>query len=179
MIRSWGKVQLSGFAQPWFGDTLTAAVALPRGDGTIVVTVGSTTRYKIGDRIYLDPGKSNQDLLLIQTIQSSTVLICISEGGATTNTHANGALVQLHLSVIDVQIQALDGNAGAVWLGSDSTVTATGGGSAFRQLQKVTAGQTPNEWRSGYGADHDIAMTSDGWFCGTSTDYALFMAEVL
>jgi hypothetical protein len=178
MIRSWGKVTLTGFAQPWFGDVLTAAVGLPNGAGIIAVNVASTTRYKVGDRIYLDPGQTNQDLLLIDSIPSSTVLNCRSEG-QTTNTHANGALVQLHLSVIDVQIQAVDGNAGAVWLGSDNTVTASGGGSAFRQLQKVTGGQTPNEWRSGYGIDHNESMTSDGWMCGTSTDYALFMAEVL
>ena len=178
MIRSWGKVTVSGFAQPWFGDVLTAAVGLGNGAGIIPVTVALTTRYKVGDRIYLDPGQANQDLLLIDSIPSSTVLNCRSEG-QSTSTHANGALVQLHISVIDVQIQAVDGAAGAIWLGSDKTVTATGGGSAFRQLQKVTAGQTPNEWRSGYGSDHNEGMTSDGWMCGSSSDAATFMAEVL
>ena len=65
MIRSWGKVTISGFAQPWFGDVLTAAVGLPNAGGIIPVPVASTTRYKVGDRIYLDPGQTNQDLLLI------------------------------------------------------------------------------------------------------------------
>ena len=179
MIRSWGKVTVSGFAQPWFGDVLTAAVALPGSSRIIPVTVGSTTRYRVGDRIYLDPGQTNQDLLLVQQIASPTVLNCVSQGDALTHTHLNGALVQLHLEVIDVQIQAGDGNAGTVWLGSDNTVTASGGGRAFRQLQKVAAGQTPNDGRSGFGNDHNMGETSDGWLAGTSSDYVMMAAEVL
>ena len=179
MIRSWGVVTLTGAAQPWFGDVLTAAVGLPQGNGVIPVTVASTTRYKVGDRIYLDPGQSNQDLLLVSKIASATVLNCISEGGMVTNTHAIGALVQLSLAVLDVQIQAVDGNAGTVWLGTDKTVTVKGG-SAFRQLQKVAAAGIPIEWREINGpGNNNICRTEDGWMIGTASDYVCMAAVVL
>src|ERR1039458_1181473 len=95
MIRSWGLITLGATAVPCFGDVTTAAVGLPQGNGIIPVTVGSTTRYRVGDRIYLDPAAAGQDMLLIQHIFSSTVLWCVSEGGAPTHTHLSGATIQL------------------------------------------------------------------------------------
>ena len=178
MIRSWGPTMLTGQAQPWFGDTLTAAIAVPASPTSLIaVTVASTTRYKAGDRIYLDPGQANQDIVLVQQVLSATVLNCIAEG-QTINSHANGALIQLAIAVIDVQMQAVDGNAGAVWLGSDKTVTVKNG-SAFRQLQKVSGGQVPQDWRSTQGGTSDICRTNDGWMIGTASDYVCQMAEVL
>jgi hypothetical protein len=178
MIRSWGPTLLTGSAQPWFGDVLTAAVVPPTGQNNLInVTVASTTRYRVGDRIYLDPGQTTQDILLVSKIVSATVLGCQTEG-QTINAHANGALVQLCLAVIDVQIQAVDGNAGTVWLGSDKTVTVKGG-SAFRQLQKVAGGLIPADWQSTRGGTNNIARTDDGWMIGTASDYVCMMAEVL
>jgi len=170
---------LTGAAQPWFGDVLTAAVALPQGNGIIPVTVAATARYQVGDRIYLDPGQTSQDLLLVQQVYSSTVLYCISEGQKLTHTHTVGALVQLSLAVLDVQIQAVDGNSGAVWLGSDRTVTVKGG-SAFRQLQKVAAAAVPQDYREANGpGNNNIVRTEDGWMIGTASDYVCMAAVVL
>lgn len=180
MIRSWGVVALTGSAQPWFGDVLTAAVALPRGDGIIPVTLAATRRYKVGDRIVLDPLQTNQDTLLIESIFSATVLYCASEGNAPTHVHSNGVILQLSIPAMDVSLQAVDGNAATVWLGSDDTVTAIGGGSAFYQLQKVTAGQPPAGYREAgsIGGSNNV-RTSDGWMIGTAADKVAVGAYVL
>jgi len=170
MIRSWGIVTLTGAAQPWFGDVTTAAVALPQGNGIIPVTVAATKRYRVGDRLILDPEQTNQDVVMVSSIPSSTVLNCVSEGQAVTHTHISGAIVQLSIAVEDVILQAVDGNTAAVWLGSDNTVTVAGG-SAFHQLQKVASGAVPQEWReAGEASDANIVRTSDGWMIGTLND---------
>ena len=80
MIRSWGQVTLTGSAQPLFGDTLTAAFSnLAPKNGFYIVTVASTTRYQVGDRIILGVGSgSPTNCLLVGQIPDSTHLYCTS-----------------------------------------------------------------------------------------------------
>lgn len=178
MVRSWGVVSLTGAAQPWFGDVTTAAVGLGSAQGIIPVAVASTTRYRVGDRIYLNPGQTDQDCLMVDTIPSSTILSCRSEGGAKTNTHVTNTILQLAIPCSDIILQAVDGDAAAVWLGPDNTVTVAGG-SAFYQLAKVAAAATPNSFRFSGSARHNVARTSDGWMIGTAADKVAVSAIVL
>jgi hypothetical protein len=172
MIRSWGLVTLTGDAQPWFGDVTTAAVGLPSSNGIIPVTVASTTKYQVGDRIVLDPDETNADTLLIDSIPSSTVLNCQIEGAAISHTHLNGAIIMLSIACMDVIIQS---NAAAVvWLGSDNTVTAAGG-SAFYQLAATPSAP----FRESNCGDHNVVRTSDGWMIGTASQTVGVAAIVL
>jgi hypothetical protein len=169
MIRSWGLVTSTATAMPWFGDVTTAAVGLPGSNGLIPVTVGSTTRYRVGDRIVLDPEQTNQDTLLVIGIASSTVLNCMSEGNCPTHTHANGAIIQLSIAAMDIIFDNV--GAGEIVLGTDNTVT-TGptGGSAFKVLQPVTSPAQPNTFRlAGSIGGANTCRTSDGWMIGSST----------
>lgn len=163
MIRSWGFVALTGAAQPLFGDVATAAIALPQGNGIIPVTVGSTTRYRAGDRIVVAPGTANQDTLLIDTIPSATVLNCRSEGNATTHVHVTATVIQLSIACGEILLTGGVANAGNTFVGSDSTVTNIGGGSAFTY---VASGGSYNmgfpQWNS--------IRTSDAWVAGTAAD---------
>jgi hypothetical protein len=180
MIRSWGAVTLTGAAQPVFGDVTTAAVGLPSGAGIIAVTVASTTRYRVGDRIYLDPFQANQDLLLVGGIASSTVLNCTSEGGAPTHTHTTSAIIMLSLACLDVIVQSGASAGHAIVLGSDNTVTATPGGSAFYVIQPFTAPAEGNSFRlAGSIGNTDVCRTNDMWMIGTAADIALVSAVVL
>ena len=178
MLRSWGIVTLTGSAQPWFGDKCTAAVGLPLGNGIIPVTVTSTTFYRAGDRIVIDPLTASQDLLIIDTVASSTVLNCRSEGGVT-HTHLTNAIIVLSIACSEIMIQAIDGNSATVWLGTDNTVTATPGGTAFQQLQKVTAGLAPALFRMTNSVAYNWARTSDGWMIGTASDKVAVTAIVI
>ena len=164
MLRSWGIVSLSGSAQPWFGDKLTAAVALPLG-GIIAVTVASTAKYQGGDRILLDPGQTNQDALLVDQIFSATVLYCRSEGGALTHTHASNALILLSIACAEIIVTNLS-TANPVVLGSDNTVTVTPGGSAFTVLYESST--QASIFRLTNCVEFNAVRTSDGWMIGTS-----------
>lgn len=176
MIRSWGVVTLGSVAVPWFGDATTAAVALPPVTGEISVTVASTTRYKAGDRIVLDPELTNQDILLVDSVSSSTVLKCRIEGGATPHTHLNGALIMLSIACMDVIIQNLS-TADDVYLGTDNTVVANGG-SMFYDLGFAATGAKP-VFRIGSSTDFNTNRSSDGWMIGTSGQTVAVSAVVL
>ena len=168
MIRSWGLVTSTGTAQPWFGDVTTAAVGLPSNSGIIPVTVASTKRYRAGDRIVLDPEQTNQDTLLIDTIPSATVLNCRLEGNGTSHTHANGAIIQLSIACMDVIFDCV--GTGEIVLGTDNTVTAVPGGTAFKVLQPVTSPAQPNSFRlAGSIGGANTCRTSDGWMIGAGT----------
>jgi hypothetical protein len=169
MIRSWGLVTLGSAAVPVFGDATTAAVGLPSGAGIIAVTVASTTRYRVGDRIVIDPEISaSQDTLLIDTIPSATVLNCRSEGGATTHTHTTGAIIMLSIACAEA-ILTPAAAANVIWIGSDNTVTNTGGGSAFYPLEPVTLPAQPPSFRMTNSVSFNTVRTSDVWVAGTST----------
>lgn len=173
MVRSWGLVTLTGAAQPWFGDVTTAAMGLPSAAGIIQVTVAATKRYRVGDRIYVNPGQSDQDMLLVDTIPSATVLSCRSEGEAKTHTHVTSTILQLSIPCMDVILQS--NAAAAVWLGSDSTVTAAGG-SAFYRLDPTPS--TPFRLAGSIGGANDV-RSSDGWMIGTSSQTVAVSAIVL
>jgi hypothetical protein len=177
MIRSWGLVVLTGAAQPWFSSLTTAAIALPAdATGIILVTVSvaDSKKFQAGDRILVEPGTANEDILLVGTINTTTgVLSCTSEGNAATHTHASGVLLALSIACMDVIIQT--NAAAAVWLGSDNTVTA-GGGSAFYQMAATPT--TPFRYTNA-ASSHNVVRTSDGWMIGTGTQAVGVAAVIL
>jgi hypothetical protein len=173
MIRPWGVQSLTGSAQPWFGDVLTAAFA-PVGDaGPQKVTVASTTFYRVGDRIILGIGQAGANVLMVDRVFSATVLYCRSEGGAALKAWNNSTIIALAINVSLITFQGVDGNAAAIWLGSDNTVTVAGG-SAFRQIQKVAAGVIPDWWEYRTATSGQNSLNTDlGWMIGTAADKIL------
>lgn len=174
MIRSWGQVTLTGAAQPLFGDVLTAAFSnLAPTNGFYTVKVASTTRYQIGDRIILGVGSgSPTNVLMVGQILNSTTLYCISEGCAAVSNWPINTLIALDLACAYIEIQSTLGNAGVIWLGSDSTVTNVGGGSAFKEVTQ--GGSAP------YGLPQwNTLRTNELWFAGTASDKAGVSAVII
>ena len=179
MIRSWGLVTLGAAAVPWFGDSLAAAFVPAGGsNNTSTVQLASTTRYRQGDRIILGIGQAGANIVLVDNIPDATHLKVRSEGGAALSAWANATLISLAIRCFKVRIQALDGNTGTIWLGTDNTVTNAGGGTAFYQLQKVAAAATPNYYEYGFQNAADALGTQDGWLVGTAADKYAISAEV-
>lgn len=176
-MRAWGKTTLGSAAVPVFGDALTAAFTGVLTGGFYKVTVASTTKYQVGDRIIVNPG-TTQSVLLINGIASSTVLNCQSEGGAAVNSAVSTSLIMLDIACMDISIQPASGGAAAMILGTDSTVTNTGGGTAFYELDKTTAGTQPNVYRLANHIGQDAIRTSEFWIVGTSGDAYYASAEV-
>lgn len=133
MYRSWGFQTLTGNAQYLFQDKITAAMAVPPDGQDATLVVGDTTKYQDGDRITLDPGQADADTVLVSRIISATKLQ-VSSQGAPLHAHANNTVICLDLVCGQLLIQLLTGSAGSLYIGADSTVTNTGGGSAFVAL---------------------------------------------
>lgn len=163
MIRSWGIVTLTGAAQPIVGDKITAAFVVPAAGQLAKVQVASTTRYQVGDRIILGAGQTGANILKVVQIISGTILGCESEGDAVLSAWVVNTIIQLSIACSIIKFQAITGNAGGVWIGSDNTVTNVGGGSAFEEILgggNDSIGQPPaNSIRS-----------SEGWMAGTLND---------
>ena len=180
MLVTFGVHTLTGTAEPVMGDVITAAVPIPPPDVDPIITVANTalTAYQVGFRIVLDPGLTNQDCYRIAAILSSTKMQCTLEG-TVGHAHTNGAILQLAIAAADVSVQALNGGAGPVVIGADSTVTVTPGGSAVKVLDKSTTPTEENEWRMTNNGQYNTVNTADAWMIGTAGDKVLNYALVI
>lgn len=171
MIRTWGFQTLNGNAQPLFGDKITAAFnALKAHNGLYVLTVANAALYVIGDRIILGVASgSTTNCLLVEELDTTNNLVyCASEGDAPVSAWANNTQLMLDIACYGLVIQPAVANANPVYLGTDSTVTKTGGGTAFYELVNVSSAQ-PNSfsfWK--YDGQNPI-RSSEIWLAGTST----------
>jgi hypothetical protein len=172
MIRTWGFQTLTGSAQPWFGDKITAAFSNVKPDnGLYTVAVANAALYIIGDRIILGAGSANANVLLVEGVNATTnILSCASEGNAAVTTQVINTKIALSIACYGILLTGKSGNAGSVWVGADSTVTNSGGGSAFYEIGKVSAGtpQSPfSYWK--YDGQNPL-RTTEGWVAGTLSD---------
>ena len=164
MIRSWGLQTLTGSAQPLFGDKLAAAfVNLKAPNGFYFVSVANAAQYQIGDRIILGFGGSDPtNCLMVNEVNTSTnILSCISEGDAPVSAWAIDTQIVLSQACAVLTVQSPTGNS-VIWFGSDSTVTNTGGGSAFAFIDA-------NGTFSFGQAQWNAIRTSDMWMAGTES----------
>lgn len=173
MWRTFGLQTLSGSAQPILGDKLTAAALITQGGAVAQLTVGSTAnnKYQRGDRLVLDPLQSNQDIVLVTGILSSTVLLVTSQD-AKLQAHATNAIIQLAISFADLIVQCPSGNANHLYLGADNTVTNSGVGNVIADIQ-------PAGSFTDLGNHDNSYMTSDTWMAGTSTQNVIVAVRVV
>ena len=72
-------------------------------------------------------------------LTSSTVLQCRSEGNAPASAYATNATIQLAINASRYsRLYVMAGSLNPVYLGTDSTVTSTGGGNTFFQATTNT-----------------------------------------
>jgi hypothetical protein len=170
MIRTWGFQTLTGSAQPWFGDKLSAAFSnLKQPNGFYFVAVANAALYQNGDRIILGAGGSAAtNCLLVGGVNTTTnILSCTSEGDALVSAWPINTPLALDIACYGIMIQAALANAGPVYLGADSTVTNAGAGSAFYELYNVATAQ-PNAWSLFKHDGQNPLRTTEGWIAGTS-----------
>ena len=172
MWRTFGVQTLTGNAQPIFGDVLTAALAV-QGDGTLAtMTVANTAFYQVGDRITIDPFKTNQNTVLVEQLISATQML-VSGQSAQIAAHLNGAILQLDIACADIIIQAGSQNDDAVWLGSDNSITnAPSGNIVFEVIAGYPFYTTNN-------VQFNSVRTKDLWMVGTASETAIVAAQVV
>jgi len=171
-IRSFGVQTLGAAAQPWFSDALTAAViAQPQNNqnyqNQTIISVASTTKYRIGDYLIVDPGTASREGCAITQIPSATTL---SVSGLQ-KAHASAALIALNIMCFNVVIQNIGG--ASVYLGTDQTVTTVPGGNVFSQLF------VQGVWNYGGITPTNAVRSGAGWIIGTSGNTYLAYATVV
>jgi hypothetical protein len=107
---------------------------------------------------------------MIDGITDATHLQCRDEGGAALSSWPNGSIICLSIACGQMIIQGIS-NSGPIWIGTDSTVTNTGGGSAFGQIT------TGGSYTLG-NARYNLLRTSDPWMAGTSGNAVSAVAMV-
>lgn len=172
MIRTFGFQTLAGTSPvPIFGDVTTAAFSnLKPPNGLYTVKVTASGIYIIGDRIILGYGQAGQNCLLVESIPDSTTLLCASEGDAKVSNWNTSTQIALSIACTQLLIEGKSGNAASLWVGADSTLTNSGGGSAFHEIGKVAAGavQTPFTLQD-YGLQNPL-RTTEVWIAGATSD---------
>lgn len=174
MIRTWGFQTVSGNAQPFFGDKLTAAFSnLQQSNGFYYVSVAKAANYQNGDRIILGYGGSNPtNCLLVEGVDAThNILSCASEGNAPVSNWNNNTQIALDIACYSILVTLLSAAGNSLWIGSDSTVTTTPGtGSGFFEIGKVSVGtpQIPFTWIGGAPSGANPLRTTEGWVIGTA-----------
>ena len=172
MWRTFRKQTLTGAAQPIFGDKLTAAMPIPPDGVDPIVNVADTTIYQQGDRITIDAGQTNLDTVLITTIKSGTQMQVTSQG-APYHAHAVNAIIALAIPATEI---IFSGNASVFYLGTDNSITATGGGNVIAQVGAAVA----PPFRMTYSANWNTVRTDDLWMAGAGvSDGAIVAAQVI
>ena len=76
----------------------------------------------------------------------------------------NGTIIALNIACAQLIIGSIIGDVGDVWIGTDNTVTSSGGGSAFAQI-------TPGGYLPPIGvAQYNALRTTEAWMAGTLND---------
>ena len=169
MWRTFRKQVLTGAAQPIFGDKLTAAMAIPIDGVDPIIHVADTTIYQDGDRIVIDAGQATADTVRIVTRPTATTMQVTSEG-APYHAHAVNAIIALSISCTEI---LFSGNGSALYLGTDNTITNTGGGNVVYEILPGAS------FRETYSANWNTVRTSDLWMAGSLSDTTIVAAQVI
>jgi hypothetical protein len=181
MIISWRKHTMTGSAEPVFGDSITSAFSgLPNPDNNNLYTlaVGDSSLYQEGFRILLGAGSAGATVLNVEKIIDSTHIGVSSPFNQAPKAWGSGTIIALDMPCAQIWIQGQDGNAASIWIGTDNTVTNAGGGSAFREIQKVATSGIPDKFdiaNDGPGPNNNSTLL---WMAGTASDHALIGCRI-
>jgi hypothetical protein len=173
LIRSWRFRTCSGSAQPVFGDVLTAALPFTPNKFNLVLTVADTTLWALGDQLVITPQTTTSLMLQIVKILTATTMLCETVGDQAMPAagYANSSILVLSKACYGIHLRTLTGTVG-VYLGTDSTVTNAGLGSAFEDL--VGADRYDYIFHNGANPLH----TEELWMAGGASDKVGISAEI-
>jgi hypothetical protein len=170
------SIVAGGTPQPLVGTKLTAAVApapatgfQPAGspDTPVSIPVSDSSMFLNGDRVILDvPSSGVEENVKVFSVPDSTHI----QVSGIAHVHASGTYVRLAVLINSVYVQALDGNAGALYIGTQATMVKATGVFVIKKFQLVAASVEPNEFsstRSGLANADDLGSL---WIDGTTGD---------
>jgi hypothetical protein len=166
------SIGTGGTPQPLVGTTLTAAVAPPINvpDPTVALTtlpVADSSMFLNGDWMMLDAtGLAAEERVLVFRVLSSTSI----QVKGMLSSHASGAWVRLATLMNSLYVQSLDGNSGALYVGTSSAMVKATGVWTIAKMVAVASGTQPVELdstRSGLANPDDLGQL---WIDGTTGD---------
>lgn len=165
-----------GTPQPLVGTKLTAAVSpapatgsQPAGspDTPVSLPVADSSMFLNGDRVILDiPSSGVEENVKVFSVPDATHI----KVSGIQFVHSSGIYVRLAVLINSVYVQALDGNAGALYIGTAATMVKATGVSVLAKTQLVASGVQPTEFsstRSGLANADDLGNL---WIDGTTGD---------
>lgn len=168
-IRPFGFQTLTGSPQPAFGSKVATAFVVtpdahtgntdPRSQGsksTIVVTAGTGTNFRAGDKIMVGPQAGPFDYGKVTAVATDTLTV-----QGLTASHATGEFVVLGIDAAEIFIQAV---TNTLYIGTYQLTAATTSPYIYRAL---LAGQVYNPGSSNVGS---VKGTSAYWVYGTGAD---------
>jgi hypothetical protein len=164
------SIAAGGTPQPLIGTTLSAAVAPggtdPNGDpAPQTIAVASSAMFRNGDWAVIGTvAGGDAERVWIQSVPDSTHIKT-----RISKSHANGVYVRLAMACQSVYIQTKQGNAGAIYVGTEGMVKATPSG-VITILYPFAAPTQPIDWSDPVEIGADGTTTADFWVDGTTGD---------
>lgn len=175
-------IQSGGTPQPVIGTWLTAALTQPVVNAgynftsqiysAVTLTVNDTSMFAGFNYLnVIDPGTYATEKALILSVTDAThVLVQGLQNAHPGGVYGTGAWVALSCFGQNLYVQAKDGNAGALFIGTAPTLVKATGVSVIAKLQLVASGQQPYEFSTSRQGLADTETLSQYWIDGTTGD---------
>lgn len=168
------SIGATNVAQPLIFTTLTAAV--PAGtSGVQTYAVADSSVFQPNDWAIIgsSAGGDEERVLVTSIVDATHIKVVRRDNNGVFIAHANGAFIRLSMACATVYVQTKDGNAAAIFVGTQGVTTA--GVNATKKLQQVALAAQPTEFLDTFNADSGPNPIDVGevWVAGTLNDQYL------
>lgn len=160
-----------GTPQPLIGTTTSAATGPggtdPNGDAAVVkIAVSDSSMFLNGDWVIIgSAANSDQERVLVQKVNDSTHITV--KGMALA--HVTASYVRLSVFCQATYVQTTQGNAAAIYLGTQSLVKATQA-NVIAVLYQFASPTQPIDYTDPYRVSQDAGDVGEYWIDGTTSD---------
>jgi len=160
-----------------FGTTLTNAIGPVGGPGNDLqsIVVADTTWTPEGMMILIDPKGANPERHRVQKVVNGTTI----KVAGIKFAHAAAVFIQLAMPCVSVFIQCKEGNVGAVYIGTKSTMVKATGKYCLAILEFTSSGVQPFNFSDPQYGSVNGMESADYWFDGTTSDNILPSLTIL
>jgi hypothetical protein len=129
--------------------TFTTSAVLANNPGPQTLGLTDASQFLVGDKARIDLGVAGDEIVQILTISANNITAIFQ------NAHASGVSFALHKPCTSIYVQTLDGNTGAIYIGTSKNMVRATGVGVIVKLQPVSSGVQPVDFNTAnnYGAN--------------------------
>ena len=174
-------IQAGGTPQPLVGTHLTAAVTTSQAAAatqtggnlnSVTLTVADSSMF-VGAQYanIIDPSTyATESTLVLSAPTSTTVVVQGLQNAHPGGAYGTGSWVAVGDHAQNIYVQGLDGNTGALFIGTSPRMVTGTGAFVIVKLQTVTSGTQPVDFGTSRQGLADTEATSMYWIDGTTGD---------